>query len=154
MPMQGGGMEIIMFIKQISVFMENRPGRLAEITQVISDNNISMRAINIADTTDFGILRMIVDDFEKAEKVLRENNMTASVSDVIAVSFEDKVGSFNKVVSLLSSENLSVEYIYSFIGEKSAKAVIVIKTNDGELAASLLKKGGVEILSMDDIKNF
>ena len=143
-----------MFIKQISVFMENRPGRLAEITQVISDNNISMRAINIADTTDFGILRMIVDDFEKAEKVLRENNMTASVSDVIAVSFEDKVGSFNKVVSLLSSENLSVEYIYSFIGEKSAKAVIVIKTNDGELAASLLKKGGVEILSMDDIKNF
>ena len=147
-------MEIIMFIKQISVFMENRPGRLAEITQVISDNNISMRAINIADTTDFGILRMIVDDFEKAEKVLRENNMTASVSDVIAVSFEDKVGSFNKVVSLLSSENLSVEYIYSFIGEKSAKAVIVIKTNDGELAASLLKKGGVEILSMDDIKNF
>ncbi len=143
-----------MFIKQISVFMENRPGRLAEITQVISDNNISMRAINIADTTDFGILRMIVDDFEKAEKVLRENNMTASVSDVIAVSFEDKVGSFNKVVSLLSSENLSIEYIYSFIGEKSAKAVIVIKTNDGELAASLLKKGGVEILSMDDIKNF
>ena len=143
-----------MFIKQISVFMENRPGRIAEITQVISDNNISMRAINIADTTDFGILRMIVDDFEKAEKVLRENNMTASVSDVIAVSFEDKVGSFNKVVSLLSSENLSVEYIYSFIGEKSAKAVIVIKTNDGELAASLLEKGGVEILSMDDIKNF
>lgn len=143
-----------MFIKQISVFMENRPGRLAEITQVVSDNNISMRAINIADTTDFGILRMIVDDFEKAEKVLRENNMTASVSDVIAVSFEDKVGSFNNVVSLLSAENLSIEYIYSFIGEKSAKAVIVIKTNDGELAASLLEKGGVEILSMDDIRNF
>lgn len=131
-----------MFIKQISVFMENRPGRLAEITKVLSDNDIDMRAINIADTTDFGILRMIVDDPEKAERVLRENNMTASVTDVLAVSIDDTVGAFSKVIALLKEENISIEYIYSFIGEKSAKAVIVIKTNDSEHAIQLLQQGG------------
>ena len=87
-----------MLIKQISVFMEHRPGSLAEITKVLSDNNIDMRAINIADTTDFGILRMIVDEPAKAEKVLRDNNMTASLSYVIAVSIDDTVGAFSKVI--------------------------------------------------------
>ena len=142
-----------MFIKQISVFMENRPGRLAEITQVLSDNNIDMRAINIADTTDFGILRMIVDDAEKAEKVLRENNMTASVTDVLAVSIDDTVGAFSKVIALLKEENISIEYIYSFIGEKSAKAVIVIKTNNAERSLELLQEGNIRVLSSDDLNN-
>ncbi len=142
-----------MFIKQISVFMENRPGRLAEITKVLSDNDIDMRAINIADTTDFGILRMIVDDPEKAERVLRENNMTASVTDVLAVSIDDTVGAFSKVIALLKEENISIEYIYSFIGEKSAKAVIVIKTNDSEHAIQLLQQGGINVLSSDDLNN-
>ena len=142
-----------MFIKQISVFMETRRGRLAEITKVLSDNDIDMRAINIADTTDFGILRMIVDDPEKAERVLRENNMTASVTDVLAVSIDDTVGAFSKVIALLKEENISIEYIYSFIGEKSAKAVIVIKTNDSEHAIQLLQQGGINVLSSDDLNN-
>ena len=107
-----------MFIKQISVFMENRPGRLAEITKVLSDNDIDVRAINIADTTDYGILRMIVNDEVKAEKVLRENNMTASVTDVIAISIPDTVGAFSTVINLLKDKGISIEYIYSFIGEK------------------------------------
>ena len=142
-----------MFIKQIYEFMENRPDRLAEITKVLSDNDIDMRAINIADTTDFGILRMIVDDPEKAERVLRENNMTASVTDVLAVSIDDTVGAFRKVIALLKEENISIEYIYSFIGEKSAKAVIVIKTNDSEHAIQLLQQGGINVLSSDDLNN-
>ena len=139
-----------MLIKQISVFMENRPGRLAEITNVLSENNIDMRAINIADTTDFGILRMIVNDPKRAEKVLRENNMTASTTDVIAVSIDDTVGAFSKVIMLLKKEDISIEYIYSFIGEKSAKAVIVIKTNDNERSVALLQQGGIAVLSPDD----
>ena len=140
-----------MLIKQISVFMENIPGRLAEITNVLSENNIDMRAINIADTTDFGILRMIVNDPERAEKVLRENNMTASTTDVIAVSIDDTVGAFSKVIMLLKKEDISIEYIYSFIGEKSAKAVIVIKTNDNERSVALLQQGGIAVLSPDDL---
>lgn len=140
-----------MLINQISVFMENRPGRLAEITNVLSENNIDMRAINIADTTDFGILRMIVDDPGKAERVLRENHMTASVTDVIAVSIEDTVGAFGKVISILKEENISIEYIYSFIGEKSSKAVIVIKTNDNDHAVSMLQEKGIRVLSASDL---
>ncbi len=144
-----------MSIKQISVFMENRPGRLAEITRVLAKNNIDMRAINIADTTDFGILRMIVSEPDRAEKVLRDNNMTASITDVIAISIDDKIGSFSDVMSILEQGNISVEYIYSFIGEKSAKAGIVIRTNNGEKALELFEKNGVNILSpadLDDMK--
>lgn len=140
-----------MLIKQISVFMENRPGRLAEITNVLSENNIDMRAINIADTTDFGILRMIVNDPKRAEKVLRENNMTASTTDVIAVSIDDTVGAFSKVIMLLKKEDISIEYIYSFIGEKSAKAVIVVKSNNNERSVALLQQGGIAVLSPDDL---
>lgn len=142
-----------MLIKQISVFMENRPGRLAEITKVLSDNNIDMRAINIADTTDFGILRMIVDDAEKAEKILRENHMTASVTDVLAVSIDDTVGAFSSVIEILKDADISIEYIYSFIGEKSSKAVIVIKTNDCERSAVVLRDNGILVLSKEDFNN-
>ncbi len=144
-----------MSIKQISVFMENRPGRLAEITRVLAKNNIDMRAINIADTTDFGILRMIVSEPDRAEKVLRDNDMTASITDVIAISIDDKIGSFSDVMSILEQGDISVEYIYSFIGEKSAKAGIVIRTNNGEKALELFEKNGVNILSpadLDDMK--
>ena len=142
-----------MFIKQISVFMENRPGRLAEITKVLSENNIDMRAINIADTTDVGILRMIVNDPNQAEKVLRENNMTVNVTDVFAVSIDDTVGAFGKVIALLKDANISIEYIYSFIGEKSSKAVIVIKTNDCERSVEVLQTGGIVVLSSDDFND-
>ncbi len=142
-----------MFIKQISVFMENRPGRLAEITKVLSDNGIDMRAINIADTTDYGILRMIVNDEVKAEKVLRENNMTASVTDVIAISIPDTVGAFSTVINLLKDKDISIEYIYSFIGEKSNKAVIVIKTNKLDESLEVLKNNGVVVLTKEEVNN-
>ncbi len=142
-----------MFVKQISVFMENRPGRLAEITKVLSDNGIDIRAINIADTTDFGILRMIVNDEVKAEKVLRENQMTANISEVIAISISDSVGAFSNIIQLLKDKEISIEYIYSFIGEKSTKAVIVLKTSDIEASADILKENGVTILSKEDVNN-
>lgn len=142
-----------MYVKQISVFMENRPGRLAEITKVLSDNGIDIRAINIADTTDFGILRMIVNDEVKAERVLRENQMTANTSDVIAISISDSVGAFSKVIQLLKDRDVSIEYIYSFIGEKSTKAVIVLKTSDLETSSEVLSQNGVTVLSKEDVNN-
>lgn len=142
-----------MFVKQISVFMENRPGRLAEITKVLSDNDIDIRAINIADTTDFGILRMIVNDEVKAEQVLRDNQMTANTSEVIAISISDSVGAFSNVIQLLKDKDISIEYIYSFIGEKSSKAVIVLKTSDIGVSANILKENGVTVLSKEDVNN-
>ncbi len=140
-----------MFINQISVFMENRPGSLAEITSCLSKNAVDIRAINTADTTDFGILRMIVDNTTLAEKVLRENHMTVSITDVIAVSIEDKVGSFSDVIMILKDRNISIEYVYSFIGEKSTKAVIVIKTDDNASALLQLHENGIKTLSADDL---
>ena len=101
-----------MSIKQISVFMENRPGRLAEITRVLAKNNIDMRAINIADTTDFGILRMIVSEPDRAEKVLRDNDMTASITDVIAISIDDK-SVRSVMLCLFWSRVISVLSIYT-----------------------------------------
>jgi len=142
-----------MLVKQISVFMENRPGRLAEITKILSDNGIDIRAINIADTTDFGILRMIVNDEVKAEKVLRDNQMTANISDVIAISISDSVGAFSKVIQLLKDKDISIDYIYSFIGEKSTRAVIVLKTSDLELSSEILTKNDVKVLSKEDVNN-
>ena len=140
-----------MFVKQISVFMENRPGRLAAITKVLKDNNIDIRAINIADTTDFGILRMIVNDPAEAERVLRANSMTANVADVIAISIEDNIGAFSDVITLLKDKDISIDYIYSFIGEKSSKAVIIVKTNDLENSVAALKEGGVKVLSGKEV---
>ncbi|MEE1014078.1 MAG: ACT domain-containing protein [Clostridia bacterium] len=142
-----------MFIKQISVFMENRPGCLAEITQVLSDNDIDMRAVNIADTTEFGILRMIVDNPVKAEEALRSNHMTVSVTEVFAVSIDDTVGAFHQVIALLKDAEISIDYIYSFIGEKSSRAVIVVKTNDNGRSVKLLENGGVCVLSSEDLKD-
>ena len=140
-----------MYVKQISVFMENRPGRLAAITKVLKDNNIDIRAINIADTTDFGILRMIVNDPAEAERVLRANSMTANVADVIAISIEDNIGAFSDVITILKDKDISIDYIYSFIGEKSSKAVIIIKTNDLENSVAALKEGGVKVLSGKEV---
>ena len=143
-----------MFINQISVFMENRPGRLAEITQCLSENKIDIRAINTADTTEYGILRMIVDNPKTAEKVLRDNNMTVSITEVIAVSIEDKVGSFSDVIMILKKESVSIEYVYSFLGEKLSKAVIVIKTDDNISAVSKLHEHKINTLSAEDLGCF
>lgn len=111
-----------MYVKQISVFMENRPGRLAEITKILSENSVDIRAINIADTTDFGILRMIVDDEENAEKVLRGNNMTANISDVIAISISDSVGAFSNVIELLKDKNISIDtYIHLLVKSQARR---------------------------------
>ncbi len=141
-----------MSINQISVFMENRPGRLAEITKCLSENHVDIRAINTADTTEFGILRMIVDNPKLAEKVLRDNNMTVSIADVLAVSIEDKVGSFSDVIMILKEKDISIEYVYSFIGEKSSKAVIVIKTDDNASAILQLYENGIKTLSAEDLE--
>ena len=142
-----------MFIKQVSVFMENRPGRLAEIAQVLSDNKIDVRAVNITDTPDFGILRMIVNTPEKAEQVLRENNMTAHITDVLAVSIDDTIGAFSRMISILKDAGISIDYIYSFIGEKSSQAVLVIRTNNLEDSAEHLKKHHVKLLAPEDLNH-
>ena len=103
-----------MAIKQISVFVENKPGRLADITGFLADGGISIRAFSIADTTDFGILRLIVSDTDKAAKVLKEHGVAVSITEVVGISIPDVTGAFAKVVKLLSDAGENVEYAYAF----------------------------------------
>ena len=109
-----------MQIQQLSVFIENKPGRMAEVTEVLAEANIDIRAISVADTRDFGILRVIVDKPKEAVEALKAHGMTVTLTKVIAVGIDDKPGAFSKAVRLLSNEGFDVEYMYAFISRSTA----------------------------------
>lgn len=129
-----------MFIKQISAFVENRPGRIAEITEMLASNNIDLRALSIADTADFGILRIIVDNPDEVAVILRENKVTVSLTDVIAIMLPDKPGALNYLLKLLSDNRISVEYLYAFVApSENGSACVVIRTDNPQSAAEILR---------------
>ena len=140
-----------MLVRQISVFMENSAGQLFKITDILAKNNIDMRAMNIADTADFGILRLIVNDPDKAESVLRENGMTISATDVIAVSIDDKTGAFNELIAILKDEGISIDYSYSFMGKEKNKASIVIKTGNLKNTLNILNRNGAQVIPAKEV---
>ncbi|MBE6647931.1 MAG: ACT domain-containing protein [Ruminococcaceae bacterium] len=134
-----------MIIKQLSVFVENKPGRLAEITKIISNAGCSMEALSIADTDNFGILRLIVDDHEKALSALKENNVIASVKDVVSVKVPDVPGGFSGMLNCLSEKGIDVSYTYAFISKSENFAQVVIRVADNEKAISILKEAGYKL---------
>lgn len=138
-------------LEQISVFAENKKGRLAAIMKLINDSGIDVRALTIADTTDFGIVRMIVSNSESALKIFRENDCIASVAKVIGFTIKDEVGSMYDVVRLFDDKGINIEYCYSLMGKKENMADIVIKTNDNEAAEKLLSESGIDLISTADI---
>lgn len=140
-----------MFINQISVFIENRPGRLSAITKVLGDNAIDIRALSLADTTNFGILRIIVNDPAKAEKILRENGFTVSTTKVIAVQVEDVPGGLNRTLDRLQEASIAVEYAYAFITRKQDGAFVILRVEDNKKAVELLQKSGVKLLTEQEV---
>ena len=140
-----------MYIKQISVLMENVPGELAGITEILSANGIDIRAVTTADTADYGILRLVVNDPDRAESALRKNGMTTSVSDVIAVAIADDIGSFGRAIGVLKDNNVSVEYMYPFIGENAAKSLVILKTNDLKRSVDLLLEKGIDVIRSGEV---
>lgn len=140
-----------MFIKQLSVFVENKSGRLAEITELIANSNIDIRALSIADTTDFGILRLVVDKPAEAEKTLKNAGLTVSLTNVIAVGIPDKPGGFSKAMKILSKKNISIEYMYAFVSRDADRAYLIMRVIDNEAAASVLTENGFEILTEDKV---
>lgn len=140
-----------MFIKQISVFVENKFGRLANIIDALSKNNIDISALSIADTTDFGILRMIVDDAEKAVLVLKEEGVAVKLTDVIAVALDDKPGGLANVMTTLTENEITIDYMYAFVGKKHGKALMVVKTDDMEKAAKVLTENHITVMNINDI---
>jgi len=142
-----------MHIKQISVFVENKTGRLAEITRVISETGVDIRALSIADTSDFGILRLIVNKPDVAVAALKEAGLTVSLTDVIAVGVEDKPGEFSKAVKVMSDAEISIEYMYAFISRSDNQAYVILRVENPTDAAAALQEKGFELLSAEKVYN-
>lgn len=142
-----------MFIKQLSVFAENQKGRLAEIVDTIGQAGIDIRAMSVADTADFGILRLIVDRPNDALNVLREKGLTVSLTDVIGVGIADKPGSFAEVLNFLCGTGVSVEYMYAFISREEGNAYVILRVDNNELALDVFEKTGVQILDPQKVYN-
>ena len=140
-----------MLVEQIAVFLENKSGRLAEITAVLADNNINIRALSVADTADFGILRLIVDKVEKAKEVLKENGFTVGKTDVIAVEVDDKTGGLARVLQSIKDASINVEYMYAFVNKTGENAVLIFRFEKMEEAIETLRKDGFTILSREQI---
>jgi hypothetical protein len=141
-----------MTVKQLSVFCENRPGRLSGITRLLADNDINIRAMSIADTKDFGILRLIVDDFEKALKVLKDNDMAVTSTSVLCIRLADKPGGLADAMECLYKENISVEYMYAaFINKEAGSACLVLRVDNNEKAETALTEAGCKLLNEAEI---
>ena len=135
-----------MEIKQISVFLENNAGRLGGVTKVLADAGINLRAISIADTADFGILRLIVDRYDDALKVLKSAGFTTRESQVAAVEIEDVPGSLAKVMELFQKTNVNIEYLYASLEGKAGKAVVIFKLEDHRKGLEILKENGLSMI--------
>jgi len=140
-----------MKVEQISIFIENKSGRLAEITGILGDSNVNIRALSLADTSDFGILRLIVDDSEKALKVLKEKRFTVSITNVIGVAVSDSPGGLTALLQILDKNNVNVEYMYAFVERSGDNAVIIFRFDDIDEAIKALTDNGIKILPSERI---
>lgn len=141
-----------MLVRQISVFLENKHGRLAEVTQILGDNHIDITALSIADTTDFGILRLIVNQPDKARQVLDQKGFAVSINEVIAIEVEDKPGGLSKALAVLDSKGIGIEYMYAFVGNSpSKKAMVILRVENPESAIRVLQDGDICIAPSADV---
>ena len=140
-----------MAIKQLSVFVPNEAGELVKITDALEKANIDIRAMSIADTQDFGILRLIVSDTDKAKATLTESECLATTNEVVTVAISDEPGALSKVLHILSENNVSLEYMYAFIASETDSAFVVLRVEDNEKAETILKNKGIRIITDDDI---
>jgi hypothetical protein len=140
-----------MKVEQISVFLENKAGRLAEVTKVLGEGGINIRALSLADTTDFGILRLIVDQYDKAREILKQHGFTVGKTEVVAIEVPDRPGGLAWVLQILSDSDVNVEYMYAFVQHSGKNAVIIFRFDNLEKAIELLKQQGVRIYSGEEV---
>ena len=138
-----------MFIKQLSVFIENRSGRLEQVTHILKENNINIISISLADTSDYGLLRLILSDPDKAITILKEHNFSATITNVIAVKFTYHVGQLSELLTIFSNANVDIEYMYSLTSGKN-NASIVFKTNSQQKALDTISESSFELLSPEE----
>ncbi|MGN0675255.1 MAG: ACT domain-containing protein [Oscillospiraceae bacterium] len=140
-----------MLIKQISIFVENKPGRLSAVTKLLSDNDIDIRALSVADTKDFGILRLIVNNPDKACEVLKKADCTVSLTNVIAIGISDKPGGLSAAMDCLYAANISVEYMYAFISKSEDQAYVILRVENNDKAVEALKENNFTILKAEEV---
>ena len=138
-------------IKQLSIFVENKAGRLAEITALLAKAGVDIRALSVADTTNFGILRLIVDKPTAAEQVLRDAGLTVSLTDVIAVGSPDQPGGFASAMKALAEESIDIEYMYAFISRDEGRACVILRVENDQAAIAALSSRGIELLGEDRV---
>ena len=139
-----------MAITQLSAFLANRPGTLAQAVTAISDAGVNLRALSVADTSDFGVLRVIVSDVEKTKEALSEYTI-ASETPVIAVKMTDEAGSLKQILDILQKADINVEYVYAFTSPVAGSAYVVLRVNDTDEAEAVLARSGIQTLSDDDM---
>ncbi len=141
-----------MFVKQISIFVENKPGRLMSVTKVLKDGDIDIKALSIADTKDFGILRIIVNDTQKALDILKKADCTVTTTDVIAAGVEDRPGGVADMMQVLYENEIFVEYMYAFAKKiEEKKAFAILRLDNNEKAVKVLADNGIKLLSVEEI---
>ena len=140
-----------MRVEQIAVFLENKSGRLAEITAIIAEQGVNIRALSVADTADFGILRLIVDKVEVTKAALKERGFTVSKTNVLAVEVADQTGGLARVLKSIELAGLNVEYMYAFVNKSAENAVLIFRFEDMDKAISSLQRDGYRLLSGAEI---
>lgn len=140
-----------MKVEQISIFLENKSGRLADVTNVLGGAGINIRALSLADTTDFGILRLIVNDNEKAKEVLKANGFTVGKTEVMAVEVSDRPGGLSEILNVMKDNGINVEYMYAFVQKSGGNAIIIFRFDELEKAIAVLQTAGIRILTGEEI---
>jgi hypothetical protein len=142
-----------MKITQISIFLENKKGRLFEVCSLLGKHSINIRALTIAESEGFGVMRVVVDKPQDAMKVLKENSLAAKLTDIIAVEVDDRPGGLANILRVFNENDINVEYMYGFVEKFSDKALMVFRVEETDKAASLLVKNNIKIVREDDIRN-
>ena len=140
-----------MFAEQISIFVENKEGRLAEVTAILRDANVNIRALSLADTTDFGVLRLIVNNNDKAEEALKKEGFTVGRTKVLAVEVKDEPGGLNSILDPLCENEVNVEYMYAFANPQCKNAIMIFRFDDHDKALKILAQKNIKVFTTREI---
>lgn len=140
-----------MKVSQLSVFIENKSGRLADVTRTLAESNVNIRALSIADTIDYGLLRLIVNDPVRAKKTLMDAGFTVALTEVLAIEIPDKPGGLAGIIDILANAGLNIEYMYAFVGTSGENAIVVFRIERVDEAIATLTDKGVRILTGDEL---
>lgn len=140
-----------MHVDQVSVFLENKSGRLSEVTGILSEAGINIRALALADTSDFGVLRLILDEPDKAAAVLKDNGFTFGKTEVVAVEVEDRPGGLHSILEILKANDINVEYMYAYVRQSGENAIMIFRFDNVTAALEVLDKNQVKVVSSDSL---